>query len=60
MASSFLVMAIIGGAVAPFAMGAISDATGGNIQLAYVVPLICFAYILFYGLKGHKIKPVKS
>lgn len=60
MASSFLVMAIIGGAVAPFVMGAISDATGGNIQIAYIVPLICFAYILFYGLKGHKIKPVKS
>jgi FHS family L-fucose permease-like MFS transporter len=59
MASSFLVMAIIGGAVAPLAMGAISDATG-SIQVAYIVPLICFAYILFFGLKGHKIKPVKS
>jgi len=53
-------MAIIGGAVAPFVMGAISDATGGNIQLAYIVPLVCFGYILFYGLSGHKIKPVKS
>ncbi|HEY4205417.1 MAG TPA: L-fucose:H+ symporter permease [Puia sp.] len=60
MASSFLVMAIIGGAVAPFIMGVISDATGGNIQLAYVVPLVCFAYIFFYGVRGHRIKPVKS
>jgi len=60
MASSFLVMAIIGGALAPLAMGAISDATGGNIQVAYIVPLICFVYILFYGLSGHKIKPVKA
>ena len=59
MASSFLVMAIIGGAIAPLAMGAISDATH-SIQVAYIVPLICFAYILFYGLSGHKIKPVKS
>lgn len=59
MASSFLVMAIIGGAVAPLAMGAISDATH-SIQIAYIVPLICFGYILFYGLSGHKIKPVKS
>jgi len=59
MASSFLVMAIIGGAVAPLAMGAISDATH-SIQIAYIVPLICFCYILFYGLSGHKIKPVKS
>jgi FHS family L-fucose permease-like MFS transporter len=59
MASSFLVMGIIGGAFAPLAMGAISDATG-SIQVAYIVPLICFGYILFYGLSGHKIKPVKS
>jgi len=59
MASSFLIMAIIGGAVAPLVMGAISDATH-SIQIAYIVPLICFAYILFYGLSGHKIKLVKS
>ena len=57
MASSFLVMAIIGGAVAPLIMGAISDATG-SIQVAYIVPLICFAYILFFGVKGYKIKPI--
>lgn len=59
MASSFLVMAIIGGAFAPLAMGAISDATGGNIQLAYIVPLICFAFIFYYGWKGHIIQPLK-
>jgi len=59
MAASFLVMAIIGGAAAPLAMGAISDATG-SIQVAYIVPLICFVYILFFGIKGHKIKPIVS
>jgi len=59
LASSFLVMAIIGGAAAPLIMGAISDATG-SIQVAYVVPMICFAYILFFGLKGYKIKPVAA
>jgi len=59
MAASFLVMAIIGGAAAPLAMGAISDATG-SIQIAYVVPLICFVYILFFGVRGHKIKPIAS
>lgn len=59
LAASFLVMAIIGGAVAPLIMGAISDATG-SIQVAYIVPLICFAYILFFGLKGHKIKNPKD
>ncbi len=59
MAASFLVMAIIGGAVAPLIMGAISDATG-SIQIAYIVPLICFAYILFFAVKGHRIKAITT
>ncbi|MCC8423718.1 L-fucose:H+ symporter permease [Mucilaginibacter sp. UR6-11] len=53
-ASSFLVMSIIGGGVAPWFMGQISDRTG-SIQLAYIIPLICFLFILYFGLKGHKI-----
>ncbi|MDB4927323.1 L-fucose:H+ symporter permease [Mucilaginibacter sp.] len=53
-ASSFLVMSIIGGGVAPWFMGQISDRTG-SIQMAYIVPLICFLFILYFGLKGHKI-----
>ncbi len=50
-ASSFIVMAIAGGAVFPLLMGRISDATGGNIQLAYIVPIICFAFIAFFAFK---------
>lgn len=53
-ASSFLVMSIIGGAVAPVFMGLISDRTG-SIQTAYVVPMVCFLVILYFGLKGHRI-----
>ncbi|HEV2352716.1 MAG TPA: L-fucose:H+ symporter permease, partial [Puia sp.] len=41
LASSFLVMSIIGGAFTPFVMGEISDHTGGNIQVAYVMPVLC-------------------
>lgn len=59
MASSFLIMAIIGGAVAPLIMGVISDATG-SIQVAYVVPLVCFAYIFSYGVWGHRIIAPKT
>lgn len=51
--ASFLVMAIIGGAVAPLLMGVISDKTG-SIQNAYIVPLTCFCVVLYYGLKGHQ------
>jgi FHS family L-fucose permease-like MFS transporter len=50
-ASSFIVMAIVGGAVFPVVMGKISDATGGNIQLAYIVPAICFAVIAVFAFK---------
>lgn len=52
--SSLLVMAILGGAVLPWVMGAIADATK-NLQIAFVVPLIAYAYVAFYGAKGHKI-----
>ena len=54
-ASSFLVMSIVGGAVIPLFMGMISDKTG-SIQAGYSVPLFCFFIILFYGWKGHHLK----
>jgi MFS transporter, FHS family, L-fucose permease len=50
--SSLLVMAIIGGAVFPAIMGRISDATG--IQRAFIVPLFCYLYILYFGMRGYK------
>jgi MFS transporter, FHS family, L-fucose permease len=50
--SSLLVMAIIGGAFFPAIMGRISDAS--NIQTAFVVPLLCYIYILHFALRGYK------
>lgn len=55
MASSLIVMAIVGGALAPFLMGMISDATG-SMQKAYIIPLLCFVVVAWYGWKGYKIK----
>ena len=52
--SSLLIMSIVGGALLPPVFGYITDVTK-NIQFAYLVPLACFAIILYYGLKGHKI-----
>lgn len=48
-ASSFIVMSIVGGALFPLLMGQLSDANNGNIQLAYVVPLLCFAVVGWFG-----------
>ena len=53
-ASSLLVMAILGGAILPPFQGFIADATG-NLQFSFIVPLIAYAYVAFYGAKGHKI-----
>jgi len=50
--SSLMVMAIIGGAIFPAIMGRISDAT--NIQTAFIVPLICYLYILYFAVAGYK------
>lgn len=47
--ASFLVMAIVGGAVVTVAMGAISDA--GGIVRAELIPLICFAVVLGFALQ---------
>ena len=55
MASSLLVMSIVGGALAPLAMGLISDYTG-SMQKAYIIPLLCFAVVAWFGWKGYKIK----
>ncbi|HMU10476.1 MAG TPA: L-fucose:H+ symporter permease [Ferruginibacter sp.] len=57
-ASSFIVMSIVGGALFPLLIGKISDATGGNIQLGYIVPMICFVAVALFAWKGHQVKPV--
>lgn len=58
-ASSFIVMAIVGGAFIPLLMGYISDETG-SMQNAYIVPLICFAVVMWFAWKGYKIKKIKA
>jgi FHS family L-fucose permease-like MFS transporter len=57
MASSLIVMSIVGGAVLPRFFGLISDSTG-NIQNGYIVPLIAFAVVAYFGWKGSKVKTV--
>jgi FHS family L-fucose permease-like MFS transporter len=49
--SGILCMAIVGGAVVPVLQGIAADAIG--IQLAFFVPLICYCYVAYYGVKGH-------
>ena len=48
--SGLMNMAIVGGAIIPVIQGAIADHIG--IHHAYLLPVICYLYILFYALKG--------
>jgi MFS transporter, FHS family, L-fucose permease len=50
--SGLLNMAIVGGAILPVIQGAIADRVG--LHHAFVLPVICYLYILFYGLSGSK------
>ncbi|MBU8976906.1 MULTISPECIES: sugar MFS transporter [unclassified Lysobacter] len=49
-ASSLLVMAIVGGAVVPLLQGVLADRIG--VQMAFVLPLACYAFITWYGFRG--------
>lgn len=51
--SSLVIMSIVGGAFIPLFMGRISDVTH-SIQLAYSIPLICFAVVFYFGWRGYK------
>jgi FHS family L-fucose permease-like MFS transporter len=53
LASSFIVMAIMGGAVLPKVMGAIADKDG--MSAGYVVPAVCFMAIAAYGFFWTKL-----
>lgn len=50
--SGILNMAIVGGAILPLIQGVIADHIG--LQHAFFVPVVCYLYILFYGLSGSK------
>jgi len=52
--SGLIMTAVVGGAVIPFLLGALADKVG--IQHAFVLPILCYLYIAFYGLWGSKIK----
>jgi len=51
-ASSLLIMAIVGGAVIPLLQGMLADHIG--IQHAFVLPLLCYLYIGFFGINGSR------
>lgn len=57
-ASSLLIMAIVGGAIVPFVQGVFADRIG--LQHAFFLPLLCYLYIVFYGLRGSRIRSLSA
>jgi FHS family L-fucose permease-like MFS transporter len=50
--SGLLVMAIVGGAIIPEVQGVIADSIG--IHHAFILPLVCYLYICYYGFRGSR------
>jgi fucose permease len=57
-ASAYIVMGIVGGALLPKLMGAIADHY--NMSRGFIVPLICFVFIAFYGYAWPKLSRAES
>lgn len=57
-AASFMIMAIVGGAVAPYVMGLLSD--GYSTAFSYIVPMGSFVVVAWYGWKGYKQGVIKG
>ena len=53
--SSYLIMAIVGGALIPPLMGWLAT-HGGGLRVAFVVPALCYLYLLFYALRGYRVR----
>ena len=50
--SGVLCMAIVGGAIVPLIGGFVADSS--TIAFSFIVPAVCYLYIVYYGLRGHE------
>lgn len=52
--SGILCLAIVGGAIIPLMQGVLADSIG--LQLSFILPAVCYAYIAYFGLKGSVVR----
>jgi len=57
-ASGLLIMAIVGGAIVPELQGLLADRIG--LHHAFVLPVLCYLYILFFAIKGQPRKQAQA
>ena len=51
--NGLLVIAIVGGAIIPEIQGILADHIG--IHHAFIIPVICYMFIAYYGWKGSRV-----
>lgn len=56
--SGILIAAIVGGAIIPITEGALADRIG--LHTAFVLPAVCYLYIMFYGFVGSRQSAAES
>lgn len=56
--SGILCVAIVGGALVPVLQAVFADRIG--LLLSFFVPALCYAYIVFYGLRGHVVRGARD
>ncbi len=56
-ATGILVMAPVGGAIFPLLQGVLADMPAVGIHMSYILPLLCYVFILYYAMNGHKSRP---
>lgn len=56
--SSFIIMAIVGGAIVPPIMGLLADSYG--VRTAFFVPCLCFLAVAYFGMQGFKVRRPSS
>jgi FHS family L-fucose permease-like MFS transporter len=52
--SGLLCVAIVGGAIVPVIQGVLADQIG--LTFSYIIPIVCYCYILFFGIYGYNSK----
>jgi len=55
---AFIVMAIMGGAILPKLMGAVADKY--DMSRGFIVPMVCFALVAFYGFNWSRFSGAES
>jgi FHS family L-fucose permease-like MFS transporter len=55
-ASGILVMAPVGGAIFPLLQGVLADIPAVGLHMSYILPLLCYSFIIYYAVNGYKPK----